>query len=252
MGIANPESGVAYCILGEGGAVVEWQNPSREIEEEIDYPWQRVTLEQAEVPVIPVFSANVTTLVETVIATPGSTISSVNSLDLNKFYTFAVSGVIQLATNRSYDACFFIDGLNEPTPNTRLKTSDEAFEEMFFLAVTSGDVSYQAGSSSYSVGYIGNNSTISFELPSGGSGSLSIEIYENEYSLTLFDETLLTQYYADVRNRPFFNLNLACGGSCPTSTGQSGFECDCNGDVSCYYDDREGTVQKIFQGSANA
>jgi hypothetical protein len=117
---------------------------------------------------------------------------------------------------------------------------------MFFAAAESGDVEYDPVNNEYSVGFIGNGAAVTFALASGGTGTINIDIYENNYRLRLIHDE--TAFFDETRNKPYLNLNIACGGSCPPRTS---FSCLCegSGDRSCYYVE-DGTITKVFEGNA--
>lgn len=230
------------------GARLEYQTPDRDVNEP-EYEWTGQTFNKAQLPIRYILTDSLGTLVETVNIAPGSTATTTATLTKNKYYTFAASGLITLSPTTSADACFFIDSDAGTTePSDRLTTNDELFDQMFFNAAENGTVVYDP-LHNYSVGYIGNNSTVTFALASGGTGLLTIEIYENNYRLQILkDGDPVTTLFDETRDKPYLNINIACGGDCPTRTS---FACECSGNRSCYWDDDAGTISKIFEGSAN-
>lgn len=246
MAIANPEESTDYCT-GTSGAKVEWQTPDRTVLKQ-DYPWDGEEFNAGQVPLRFTKTATLGTFVETLNLSPGDVVSTANALTLNTYYSFVVSGSVTLSGAKSYDACFFVDISEGSTvPSDRLTTNDPQFENVFFDAATRGDVEFNP-LSEYSIGYIGNNAPVQFTLASGGFGVLEIAIYENNYRLLIVkeNETSTTTLFDETRQRPYLSLNIACGGDCPTRTSVS---CECEGTRSCYYDNGEGTITKIFEGS---
>lgn len=255
MAIANPAQNTNYCS-GTSGAIIEYQTPDRDVLEE-DYEWEGEEFTQSQMPFQYGLSEALGALVETVIIAHSSEESTLTTLEKNKYYTFVATGVLPTGFD-SIDACFFIDSSEGTTePSDRLTTDDEQFDDMFFKAAENGSgnngVDYDGINHEYSVGYIGNDATVTFSLGLADSGLLQIDIYENEYTITATkegetEESEPTVLFSETRDKPYLNVNIACGGSCPTRTS---FACECNGDRSCYYDDNEGTVTKIFEGTEN-
>lgn len=217
------------------------------------YPWDGVTIEGSNnLPVRFATQETVTTLVEQISITPGSTSTTVATLTKNKYYTFVTSGVVNLTANTFYDALYFGDitgGSTATEPSNRLTIDDPQFQNVYFNA---GRASEYNPLHIYSVGYVGNDSTVTFTLANEGTGTISVDIYENEYRLLIQkefeDETPPIVFYDQTRDKPFINLNIACGGSCPTRTS---FSCECIGTRSCYWDDKTGNIAKIFEGNKN-
>ena len=247
MAINNPEENTIYCD-GTSGAVLEYQIPDRDIEEE-DYEWGQVKLLRTQVPFRYATTATVGTFIESVSLTAGSSVTTAATLDKNKFYTFAAIGAITVSPTTLFDACFFADtdaGTEEPS--SLLTTDDPAFATMFFDAADQELVEYDEITHQYSVGYIGNDSTVTFTLGGSGAGTIDIFIYENDYSITLANAAGTEVYFSEAGNKPYLNINVACGGDCPS---RSSFSCECAGVRSCYWDDEEGNVTNIFEGSSN-
>ncbi len=245
MAITEIDNLAEYCS-GTSGIVIEYQDPDRTIPNE-EYTWESHVFDVAPVKVIREESAPL--LIESLAIAPGGTVATVNTLTLNTFYTVVVSGVIILSPDQIADGCFFTDGQGGIFPSNRLLTDDEIFGNVFFESAEKRLVQYDPLTHIYSVGIVGNDAPISFILASGGTGNLMIEIYENEYSLSVVQPTEPpTILFSAIRNKPFLNLNLACGGSCPTRTS---FSCECKGDRQCYWDNQKGIITKIFEGSAN-
>ena len=286
MAIANPEQEIDYCAE-TSGAKLEYQNPDRDVLEE-EYEWGGVELTALQVPFQYQLKDKLGQLLETQTITPGSSVTPLATFEKNRYYSFVVTGTVTTAPSFFYDALFVVNIAESTTePNDRLTTNDEQFENMFFRAAggkeqeleqvgktggdegtgtkknktsTEGSSSSKTGGSSegdpiveydgvthkYSVGYIGNGDRLTFSLAGTGDGALQIDIYENEYRLLLTDPDGENTYFDETRDRPFLNINIACGGDCPSRTT---FPCECNGDRSCYYDNGDGLIEKIFEGS---
>jgi hypothetical protein len=237
----KPAEFINYCA-STSGAKLEWQNPNRD---ELSEDWEWDGFEATKTPIRIIYPENVGTMIESVAIAPGGSIVT-SSLDKNVYYTFVVTGIIALSGGDFADGCFLVnDGV--PEPSDRLKTNDEQFANMFFRAAEQGDVEYEAFSHEYSIGYIGNDAPVVLTLAAGGTGILTIDIYPNEYRLAVFDDEE-NALFDVTRDRPFESLNLACGGECPSRTN---LPCGCQGDRSCYWDNGNGQIAKIFEGSAN-
>lgn len=251
MAIANPEQNVFFCE-GTSGARLEYQTPDRDVLES-EWAWDGITYDRVDLPIRYSVTTTLGTFIETGNIAAGGTFTTVNNLVKNRYYTFVVSGLI-VQGFISFDACFVINSVEETTePSNLLVTNDEQFIDMFFKAARDGTVEYDGVTHEYSVGYIGNDTAVTFTLGGSGDGSLTIDIYENDYQLLVQTETegdpptpiVLTDI---TQNNPFENLNIACGGSCPSRTT---FSCPCGGEQSCYFDDGDGAISLIFQGTAN-
>jgi len=243
MAINNPGEDVGYCD-GATGARFEWTNPDRTIPNE-DWTWSGETFGLVDMPIKYALDVTLGDLLETLILEPGGTVTS-DTLNLNHYYTFVVTGKIDISGVEFYDACFYsLDG--EQEPSDRLTVDDNDFQNMFFDAANDGAVEYDPITHSYSVGYVGNGAPVTFSLAgtSGGTDSLEIKIYPNEYSISIRNAGTYIEKYQETRERPFESLNLACGGDCPS---RSSFNCECNGTRHCYWDDDAGTITKIFSG----
>lgn len=247
MAISNPAENTDYCDA-TSGAALEYQTPDRDVEE-VDYEWGQFLLTGAQVPFRYSTSTAVGTFIETVSLTAGSSASTIATLTKNKYYTFAAIGVITVSATQFFDTCFAVDTDAETNvPSGNLTTNDAQFSNMFFDAAEAGRVTYDGINHQYSVGYIGNGAPVTFTLAGSGTGNIDIFIYENDYSITLSNADGTVVYFSEARNQPYLNLNLACGGKCPSRTS---FPCECLGVRSCYWDDTEGNVVKIFEGSGN-
>lgn len=217
------------------------------------YSWDGVTIEgKNNLPVRFANQETVTTLVEEFAISPGDTFTTTETLVKNKYYTFVTSGIVNISENEFYDALYFgtLQGETITTePSDRLTIDDPQFQNIYFNAGRGGEYNPLH---IYSVGYVGNDSTVTFTLQNEGTGTISVAIYENEYRLLIQkefeDETPPIVFYDQTRDKPFINLNVACGGSCPTRTS---FSCECNGTRSCYWDDQNGAIAKIFEGNKN-
>lgn len=248
MAITNPAQNTNYCKT-PSGARLEYQTFDRDEDDPTKHEWTGYTYNQSQLPIQYQITESVGTLIETVNITAGSSATTTATLDKNKFYTFAASGLIIVSGSQSVDALYLIDsGSGSTEPSDRLTTDDELFPNMFFKAADEGGIPYNPFHT-YSVGYIGNNDTVTFTMAGSGSGIITIEIYENQYQLEVFQDADPPVTLLDItRNQPYSNLNIACGGDCPTRTS---FACECQGERSCYWDDDEGSITKIFSGSAN-
>lgn len=217
------------------------------------YPWDGyTTADTNEVPLVYQVDEQVTNLVETLTVSPGDSVPTVNTLTKNKYYTFVTSGLLTLGGGIFADAIYRIDSNAEETePSDLLTIDDEQFQNLYFNAARDG-TPYDPFHV-YSVGYVGNDAVVTFTLANQGSGLFQVDIYENEYRLRLASVPELignpeSVFFDQTRDKPFLNLNIACGGSCPTRTS---FACECAGTRSCYWDDQEGAITKIFEGSEN-
>jgi hypothetical protein len=228
---------------------------SRALQELLEsrYPWNGYTVEESsQMPIRYVIDEQVTELVETLTVGPGGSVPTVNTLTKNKYYTFVTSGLLTLGGGIFADAIYRIDSNAETTePSDLLTIDDIQFQNLYFNAARNG-TPYDPFHV-YSVGYVGNNSTVTFTLANQGSGTFQVDIYENEYRLRIVKELDEGEappviYFDQTRDKPFLNLNIACGGECPTRTS---FACECNGTRSCYWDNQEGAIAKIFEGNKN-
>lgn len=225
------------------------------------YPWDGYTVEESsQMPIRYVLDEQVTELVETFTIAPGDSITTENVLAKNKYYTFVTSGMLELTpdpeTNKDSDradALYFFSSTADELrgPSNLLQINDLQFQNLYFNAARDG-TPYDPFHV-YSIGYVGNESTVTFTLANQGNGTFQVDIYENEYRLRIVKELDEGEappviYFDQTRDKPFLNLNIACGGECPTRTS---FACECNGTRSCYWDNQEGAIAKIFEGNKN-
>lgn len=256
MAIANPQQNTEYCD-GTSGTKVEYQTPDRDVLA-ADYEWAGQEFNAVQMPIQYSITETLGDLIESIVIVPNSQETTAATLAKNKYYTFVASGLLEVGGGKFADPCFLIDSVTGTTkPSDLLTTNDEQFDQMFFESAENGAIEYDPVLHEYSVGYVGNDVTVTFSLGSADlESNFQIDIYENNYKLDIFrvDKSLPPEeqspiiLYTETRDKPFININIACGGSCPTRTS---FSCECDGDRSCYHDDEEGTITKIFKGTAN-
>jgi hypothetical protein len=98
---------------------------------------------------------------------------------------------------------------------------------------------------------VGNDANVTFALSGVGTGSFLIAIYENAYRLLITqpaenEEDPPIVLFDETRDKAYLGFNIACGGDCPSRTD---FACECEGLRRCYFDDDNGTISKIFEGT---
>lgn len=240
----TPDYSVPYCS-GTSGAIIEYQTPERGIGQ-ANWEWSQIAVSSSQLPVQLLYNVALGDLIETVYldVSVSPSIAMVETLTLNDYYTFVVSGTINLDGGTTIaDACYeIIVGVSESVSN-RLTIDDIDYPNLF-----NGTAPYDGVTHAYSIGYIGDNNIPVFTFSGGITGTLTIDIYRNDYTLNAFYIPYDTpiNIFLETRHKPYETINLSCGGQCPNRTS---FQCTCADTTYCYWDDQDGAITNIFEGS---